>query len=176
VVLWHNLQLVEGGQVVRWLEIVYFLKKKNLYTELNTSVFFLYLQNCWFNTSVFFYFYRTADLIPQFFSYIYRTADSVPQVPMHTPKSKLSQSYSQPSSRRSKQARLRAMKLRKMYGLDRVSIHLHQHIITIIVSITTFLPVLVTILTDLTVNSIIKVSRQIFIFSIDFLNRFLTRT
>lgn len=48
-----------------------------------------------------------------------RTAESVPQVPMHTPKSKLSQSYSQPSSRRSKQARLRALKLRKMYGLDR---------------------------------------------------------
>lgn len=48
-----------------------------------------------------------------------RTIDSVPQVPMHTPKSKMSQSYSQPSSRRSKQARLRAMKLRKMYGLDK---------------------------------------------------------
>ncbi|XP_052107092.1 uncharacterized protein CXorf58-like [Mytilus californianus] len=48
-----------------------------------------------------------------------RTAESIPQVPMHTPKSKLSQSYSQPSSRRSKQARLRALKLRKMYGLDR---------------------------------------------------------
>ena len=145
MVLWHNLQLVEGGQYL--LEVVYFLKKK------------IYIQNCWFNTSVFFYIYRTVDLIPQFFSYIYRTAESVPQVPMHTPKSKLSQSYSQPSSRRSKQARLRAMKLRKMYGLDRVSIHLHQHISTIIVSITTFLPVLVTILTDLTVNSIIKILR-----------------
>lgn len=51
----------------------------------------------------------------------YRSA-SIPQVPMHTPKSKHSQSFSQPSSRRSKQARNRALKLRKMYGLDRVCI------------------------------------------------------
>lgn len=42
-----------------------------------------------------------------------------PDVPMPTPKSKLSGIQSQVSGRRSKQARLRAMKMRKMYGLDR---------------------------------------------------------
>ena len=43
-----------------------------------------------------------------------------PEVPMPTPKSKLSGIQSQISGRRSKQARLRAIKMRKMYGLDRV--------------------------------------------------------
>ena len=41
-------------------------------------------------------------------------------MPMPTPKSKMSGIQSQISGRRSKQARLRAMKMRKMYGLDRV--------------------------------------------------------
>lgn len=45
-----------------------------------------------------------------------------PDVPMPTPKSKLSGIQSQVSGRRSKQARARAMKMRKMYGLDRVSV------------------------------------------------------
>ncbi|XP_045200596.2 uncharacterized protein CXorf58-like isoform X2 [Mercenaria mercenaria] len=42
-----------------------------------------------------------------------------PDVPMPTPKSKMSGIQSQVSGRRSKQARVRAMKMRKMYGLDR---------------------------------------------------------
>ncbi|KAH3805326.1 uncharacterized protein CXorf58-like isoform X2 [Dreissena polymorpha] len=42
-----------------------------------------------------------------------------PDVPMPTPKSKMSGITSQVSGRRSKQARIRAMKMRKMYGLDR---------------------------------------------------------
>lgn len=42
-----------------------------------------------------------------------------PDVPMPTPKSKLSGMNSQISGRRSKQARARAMKMRKLYGLDR---------------------------------------------------------
>ncbi|XP_052782799.1 uncharacterized protein CXorf58-like [Mya arenaria] len=42
-----------------------------------------------------------------------------PDVPMPTPKSKMSGIQSQISGRRSKQARMRAMKMRKMYGLDR---------------------------------------------------------
>lgn len=42
-----------------------------------------------------------------------------PDVPMPTPKSKMSGVTSQVSGRRSKQARIRAMKMRKMYGLDR---------------------------------------------------------
>lgn len=42
-----------------------------------------------------------------------------PDVPMPTPKSKLSGIQSQVSGRRSKQARARAMKMRKMYGLER---------------------------------------------------------
>lgn len=41
-----------------------------------------------------------------------------PDVPMPTPKSKLSGIQSQVSGRRSKQARIRAMKMRKLYGLD----------------------------------------------------------
>ncbi|XP_060606375.1 uncharacterized protein CXorf58-like isoform X3 [Ruditapes philippinarum] len=43
-----------------------------------------------------------------------------PDVPMPTPKSKMSGIQSQVSGRRSKQARARAMKMRKMYGLDRL--------------------------------------------------------
>lgn len=42
-----------------------------------------------------------------------------PDVPMPTPKSKMSGIQSQVSGRRSKQARARAVKMRKMYGLDR---------------------------------------------------------
>ena len=43
-------------------------------------------------------------------------------MPMPTPKSKMSGTQPQISGRRSKQARSRAMKMRRMYGLDRVRV------------------------------------------------------
>lgn len=51
-------------------------------------------------------------------------SESVPMgAPLTTPKSKMSGYTSHPiSSRRSRQAKARASKLRKMYGLDRVSV------------------------------------------------------
>lgn len=57
-------------------------------------------------------------------------SESIPMgAPLTTPKSKMSGFVSQPvSSRRSRQAKARASKLRKMYGLDRVSGLFYQYI------------------------------------------------
>ena len=55
---------------------------------------------------------------------LWNRSESVPMgAPLTTPKSKMSGYTSHPiSSRRSRQAKARASKLRKMYGLDRVSV------------------------------------------------------
>ena len=98
-----------------------FIASRLIYSCINMFInnYFTYLYHYLMNWLICTLLHWLDQTIHAEFSY-YRS----PDVPMPTLKSKLSGMQSQISSRRSRQARLRAMKMRKMYGLDRVSFSL----------------------------------------------------